>query len=100
LTRDYGEKFAAALAALPTGTWQGPIESGLGMHLVYVSKRTEGRLPRLDEVHAAVRREWANDYRIEANEKFYEGLLKRYSVSIELPPPPVEGKASAATGRP
>jgi hypothetical protein len=100
VARNYGEKFAAVLATLPTGTWQGPIESGLGMHLVYVSKRSEGRLPRLDEVHAAVRREWANDYRIEANEKFYEGLLKRYSVSIAQPPPPVQAKVSAATGRP
>jgi hypothetical protein len=100
VARDYGEQFAAALATLPTGTWQGPIESGLGVHLVCIGKRTEGRLPKLDEVRAAVRREWANNYRIEANEKFYEGLLKRYSISIELPPAPVEAKASPVAGRP
>jgi hypothetical protein len=98
--RDFGEKFAAALAALPVGTWQGPIESGLGAHLVYVKAHTDGRLPRLDEVRDVVRREWANDIRLEANEKFYQGLLKRYSVSIEVSPPPVEAKAASSSSRP
>jgi hypothetical protein len=100
VARDFGEKFAAALAALPVGTWQGPIESGLGSHLVYVKTHTEGRLPKLDEVRDAVRREWANDLRLEVNEKFYEGLLKRYSVSIELPPPVAEVKPANLESRP
>jgi hypothetical protein len=100
VARDFGEKFAAALPALPVGTWQGPIESGLGAHLVYVKAHTDGRLPELDEVRDAVRREWANDIRLEANTKFYEGLLKRYSVSIEVPPPPVEAKAASSSSRP
>ena len=95
VARDFGEKFAAALGALPVGTWQGPIESGLGAHLVYVKAHTEGRLPKLDEVRDAVRREWANEFRLEANEKFYERLLKRYSVSIEFPPPPAEAKPAS-----
>ena len=33
----------------------------------------------------AVRREWANARRLEANEKFYQELLKRYAVTIEQP---------------
>ena len=100
VARDFGEKFAAALAALPVGTWRGPIESGLGTHLVYVKARREGRLPKLDEVREPVRREWTNDFRLEANEKFYEGLLKRYSVSIELPPPVAEVKPANLESRP
>jgi hypothetical protein len=100
VARDFGEKFAAALAGLQIGGWQGPIESGLGMHLVLVSKRTDGRLPELNEVNSAVRREWANDYRIEANEKFYEWLLKHYTVLVELPAPAVETKAPVARDSP
>ena len=100
VARDYGEKFAASLAELPLGRWTGPIESGLGMHLVCVIGRTDGRTPQLGEVREAVRREWANDYRLQSNERFYEGLLKRYSVSVELPPPPAETKAPAEAARP
>jgi len=100
VAKDFGDKFAASLQKLPVGKWQGPLESGLGMHLVYVSKRTPGRIPQLDEVRDAVRREWANDYRLEANGKFYEGLLKRYTVTVDLPQPPPEQKAQAGADRP
>jgi hypothetical protein len=100
VARDFGDQFAAALRELSVGKWQGPVESGLGMHLLYVSKRTDGRLPQLDEVREAVRREWANDYRLEANEKFYEGLLKRYTVTVELPQPSLEQEARPGADRP
>ena len=85
ITKQFGEGFAAKLGGLPTGQWQGPIESGYGVHLVKVSERTEGRLPALAEVRDAVRREWDNARRLEGNEKFYQELLKRYTVTIEQP---------------
>ena len=81
--KEFGEKFAAKLGELSLGQWQGPLESGYGVHLVLVSERTEGRVPALAEVRDAVRREWANARRLEANEKFYQELLKRYVVTIE-----------------
>jgi hypothetical protein len=99
VARDFGDKFAGALGELPVGKWQGPVESGLGVHLVYLSKRSDGRLPQLDEVRDAVRREWANDYRLEANEKFYEGLLRRYIVTVELPQPPGNQKVQPGSDR-
>jgi hypothetical protein len=99
VARDYGEKFAAFLAELPAGKWAGPVESGLGMHVVCVTNRTDGRLPQLNEVREAVRREWANDYRLESNRKFYEALLNRYTVTVELPPPPADTKTKPAAVR-
>lgn len=85
VAKQFGEKFAAKLSRLAPGQWQGPVESGYGIHLVLVSERTEGRLPELAEVRASVRQEWANAQRLEANEKFYQNLLKRYTVTIERP---------------
>jgi hypothetical protein len=99
VARDYGEKFAASLAELPAGKWAGPVESGLGMHLVCVTSHTDGRLPQLNEVREAVRRGWANDYRLESNRKFYEALLNRYTVTVELPPPPADTSTPAAAVR-
>jgi PPIC-type PPIASE domain len=92
----FGEKFAAQLGDLSPGQWQGPVESGYGVHLVLVSERTEGRVPALEEVRETVRREWANTRRSEVNEKFYQELLKRYVVTIERPNPTEENRITEA----
>jgi hypothetical protein len=79
----FGRDFAGQLSKLSPGGWQGPVASGYGVHLVLVSERTEARLPALAEVRDAVHREWENARRLEANEAFYQELLKRYTVTIE-----------------
>src|SRR5688572_3992811 len=83
--KQFGEKFAAKLGEMPAGQWQGPIDSGFGVHLVLIRGRTDGSLPALEDVRAVVRREWTNARRMEANEKFYQILLRRYVVTIERP---------------
>jgi len=93
VARQFGEKFAAKLGEISLGRWQGPVESGYGVHLVWLGERTEGGAPALADVRDAVRREWENARRLEANEKFYHELLKRYTVTIENPKP-VEAKTS------
>jgi hypothetical protein len=93
----FGENFADQLSELTPGQWQGPVKSGYGVHLVLISERTEGRLPAVEEVRDDVRREWTNSQRLEANDKFYQDLLKRYSVSIEGLEPTTESKKLAAT---
>jgi hypothetical protein len=81
----FGEQFASGLSVLSTGQWQGPVNSGYGAHLVFVSQRSEGHMPTLAEVRDQVRREWLNAKRTEAVEKFYEALLRHYTVKVELP---------------
>jgi hypothetical protein len=87
VVKQFGEKFAAKLGELSSGQWHGPVESGYGVHLVWINERTEGRLPALAEVRDAVRREWGTARRLESNEKFYQELLKRYTVTIERAEP-------------
>jgi hypothetical protein len=96
VTKQFGEKFAAKLGGLVPGQWQGPVESGYGMHLVLVTDRTEAHLPALAEVRDVVQREWANARRLEANDKLYQELLKRYTVSIEKFEPKPEPTTLAA----
>jgi hypothetical protein len=96
VVKQFGEKFAAKLGELPPGQWNGPIESGYGVHLVRISERTEGRMLELAEVRDAVRREWANARRLEANDKCYQELLKHYVVTIERPMVAEEKQIAAA----
>jgi parvulin-like peptidyl-prolyl isomerase len=93
IKRIFGEQFAANLLTLKPQQWQGPLESGYGLHLVFISEQTEGRVPPLEQVREEVRREWSNAKRVEANEKFYQALLKNYKVTIE---PPEEKKLAQA----
>jgi hypothetical protein len=95
VAKQFGAEFAAKLAGISPGQWQGPVESGFGVHLVFVSQRTEAGAPALADVRDAVRREWDNARRLEANEKFYQELLKRYTVTIENAEP-VEAEKLAA----
>ena len=83
IAKQFGDKFTAKLSDVPVGQWVGPVESGYGMHLVFVEQRTEGRLPELAEVRDAVLRDWTNARRLESNEKFFQSLLKHYEVVVE-----------------
>ena len=68
---------------VPVGSWQGPVASGFGVHLVYISERVDGSVPPLDEVREAVEREWLAAKRKESNEALYENWRALYSVTIE-----------------
>lgn len=98
IARQFGEKFSTALNGLSSGRWHGPIESGYGLHLVLVTERTDGRVPTLREARDAVLREWSNAQRLEANQKFYQELFKRYTVTIE-PFKPSDGGKELAQAR-
>ncbi len=95
VARQFGEKFAAELAEISPGQWQGPIESGYGLHLVLVSQHIEGRLPALADVRDAVRREWQDVRLLEASERFYQELLipapEQHESAYLLPENAVDG---------
>jgi PPIC-type PPIASE domain len=85
IARLFGAPFAEAIVKLQPGTWQGPIPSGYGVHLVIVDEHHDGRLPQLDAVRDAVRREWENARRKERIEQFYRHLLEKYTIIVERP---------------
>jgi hypothetical protein len=96
LTSIFGESFAKRISVMEKGRWQGPVASGFGQHFVFISERVSGSLPLLDAVRPAVRREWANARRLEAEQKLYASLRDRYEIVVEAPP---SRAASAEVGR-
>ncbi len=81
----FGLGFSESLDALPVGEWEGPIESGLGLHLIRIDTRIEGSLPDLDDIRPIVEREWANQKRLDTRQLINEQLLQDYDVVIEWP---------------
>ncbi len=93
VSRALGKQFLQSLRNTPLGSWQGPIVSGFGLHLVHISHRTNGKAPALAEVRKAVLREWSAAKRKQANEAFYEALRARYKVTVVRPTTPAVPQA-------
>jgi parvulin-like peptidyl-prolyl isomerase len=99
VARTFGDQFAKQLAQLETEKWVGPIESGYGQHLVFISNRTEGKTPPLSEVRKQVQSEWTTEEAKQTSEKFYESLRSRYNVKIEQAQKTSAGNANASEAR-
>lgn len=87
IAQQFGEPFARDLGDVAPGEWHGPLESGYGLHLVFVSVRTEGGVPALEDIRNSVRQAWATEQREAANRALYQKLLERYTVTIERSQP-------------
>ena len=81
----FGESIARQIFAMEKGAWRGPVASGFGQHFIFISERVPGALPPLDAVRTAVRREWANEKRLESERKLYASLRQRYEIVVEAP---------------
>ena len=84
-----------AVAKLPPGSWQGPIESGFGWHLVFVDTVIPGRVPAFEEVESDVRTAWLGEQKALAWEKAYKEMRADYTVL--LPGPPGSSAASSSS---
>jgi len=84
----FGKEFATALKDLPLGSWQGPLPSSFGLHLVHLDARSEGRAPPLEQVRAAVERDVLRAHAAQADEAMYDRLRANYRVRIEPPAAP------------
>jgi hypothetical protein len=94
----FGSGFVESLVDLSPGQWHGPVLSGYGVHLVYVSSVSEPPPPVFAEVQERVVQDWTTDRSEELNEKFYANLRDRYTVVIEEITP--EDKKVAAVKEP
>jgi hypothetical protein len=79
----FGRDFANALAELEPGTWQGPVRSGYGLHLVLIEDFVPGGPLTLDDAEREVRRDWENQRRIEAINTLYDRLSEQYTITVE-----------------
>ncbi len=81
---DFGSMFEAALDSLPINKWVGPLRSGYGFHLIYISERKTPGYYSFEDVREKV----GVDYNFDATNDFKESLiaslLKSYSVNLEI----------------
>jgi peptidyl-prolyl cis-trans isomerase C len=95
IAREFGPGFAQAVLKLAPGSWQGPVESGYGWHLVFVDAVTPGRVPAFEEVETDVKTAWLGEQKAAAWQKAYDEIRARYTVLLPVPP---DGVTASATG--
>ena len=80
---DFGPGFCNALDALPVApTWQGPVTSTYGSHLVRVLKRTPAGVPDYESVRERVFADYQQELRNQAGAELLEELHERYQVQL------------------
>ena len=98
IAKEFGPPFAVAVEKLKPGSWQGPIESGYGWHLVFVDTVVPGRIPAFEEMEPDVKTAWLAEQKQQAWQKAYTEMRAKYVVM--LPAPPEKGAAQAPTPPP
>ena len=78
----FGRRFAEAVAGLPVGGWNEPVESTYGMHLVRVNGRAASRAPALAEVRDRVVADLREERRRERSVAAYQALRDDYEVQL------------------
>ncbi len=81
----FGSGFAQSLVDLAPGQWHGPVLSGYGTHLVFVSSIHESPPPVFAELRERVVEDWTTERSEELNEQFYANLRDSYTIVIEEP---------------
>ncbi len=81
----FGEEFTAQVVELPVSEWSGPITSAFGLHVVRLDMLNLGRLSELHEVRDAVYRDLVSKRTREAEQRYFDGLLSQYTVTVEWP---------------
>ncbi len=85
LAKEFGPQFAVALETVKPGSWQGPIESGYGWHLVFVDTVIPGRIPALEEIEPDVKTTWLGEQKTTAWQKAYSEMRAKYAVLLPAP---------------
>ena len=78
----FGSAFAVAVDQVRPGSWQGPIGSGLGWHLVFVSSATPGRVPSYDEIEGEIKRGWMDEQRALTRQRAFDAMKSHYEVHL------------------
>ena len=85
IAKEFGPQFAVAIEKLKPGSWQGPIESGYGWHLVFVGTVIPGRIPAFEEMEPDVKTAWLGEQKRQAWQKAYQEMRAKYAVLLPAP---------------
>ena len=82
IAKAFGPEFAHRVFSVDTGSWQGPLPSAYGQHLVLIRERRESRAMDLAEAKPKLVSDLSESKKARARAAFMDGLRRKYSVEI------------------
>jgi len=79
----FGDDFAAAVFALEVGSWQGPVRSGYGFHLVRVTRREDSYIPDWTAARQQVLTDMAYEANNAAKDQLFQEIAQSYQVLLD-----------------
>ncbi|MBD0824912.1 peptidyl-prolyl cis-trans isomerase [Aestuariibaculum marinum] len=83
LNRELDENFTKQLSSLRIGEWSGPIMSGFGVHLIYIEKKDNPRIPEFASVKKQVQRDYEYQMVLDSKNAILKELKQKYKINIE-----------------
>ncbi len=85
LNATFGGGFDGQLATLTAGSWQGPVQSGFGFHLVLVEAVHPSEVTPLEGIRQQVLQDLQRARQLRARDAYVENLLEEYTIVVEQP---------------
>ena len=82
IQQNFGEKaILDSLFKAPVNTWVGPVQSGYGWHLVFISKRNNATEIPFDSIKETVKAKWLEATKSAQNKKVFDQLGEKYIIN-------------------
>jgi hypothetical protein len=82
LVRTFGADFADRVEQLPVGTWNGPLESIQGIHLVRVTERHPPEVATFENIESYLRQEWVMSRARELQQEGIDEIRTGYRIEL------------------
>ncbi len=79
-----GSKFPIGLEKQELNKWIGPIPSGFGYHLVFITEKVAPVLLDFDQIKKDIVRDYEYDNQKETNELIYQELKMKYQIDFDI----------------
>jgi hypothetical protein len=86
LDRQLGMDFAQSLEGLDIAMWSGPVRSGFGWHLVYLTEKVPTRAPEFESIVNELKRDFEYENQRRINDQVYSELRRSYEIEFDLDP--------------
>lgn len=84
INRQLGLQFSETLETLKTNAWTGPIQSGFGYHLIYITDKIAPQKPDFENVKKDLMRDLEYENQKKLNEQLLQELKKNYKIQFNL----------------
>lgn len=82
---DFGQAFSDEISKLNvSNSWQGPIKSGYGVHIIKIDQVTESRPYEYEEIKIELQNDYQYEFQLTMNEELLNSLLEKYQIILEF----------------